>query len=152
MKKWEVPQVNVDKFVANEYVAACDFNPTTNTFTLTCDNDSLHSYGDAQHQDSNPHNDIAITLPDGALNGLSGKNTRFFSQNGASVYNATNLTDIPIGSDMNNAEYIWGFQYNPTAKRYFYHIYHLEWSLFGRSYQEYSGWHVALAGSANPLS
>ena len=151
MKTWTMPKVVIDAFAANEHVAACDFDPTTNTFTVTCDNDTLHSYGDAQHQDSNPHNDMAITLYDGALNGLSGKKTRFFSQNGARVYNADTITALPDPDDMNNAEYIWGFQYNSTAKKYFYHIYNLRTS-WPQGYNEYSGWHVTLAGSANPHS
>ena len=150
MKTWTMPRIDVEAFAANEHVAAC--TPAGGgKFTVTCDNDNLHSYGDAQHQDSNPHNDMAITLPDGALNGLSGNNVRFFSQNGASVYNASTLTAIPDPSDMNNAEFIWGFQYNSTAKKYFYHIYRLE-GLWVKDYFEYSGWHVTLAGSANPHS
>lgn len=148
MKQWMMPRVMIEGFAANEYVAAC--TPVgTNAFTLTCDNDAMHSYGDAQHTDSNPHNDRPITLPNGALDGLSGNKVRWFTESGSKIYDSANLTGTPIPSEAGNAQYIWGIQYNNrTAKKYFYHIYHMR----GNAYLEYSGWHVALAGSANPHS
>ena len=146
-----MPQVKIDQFVSNEYVATCT-STGTGSFVIACDNDSQHSYGDAQHQDSNPHNDVSVTLPDGALKNMKSGHYYWYNQNGVFFKDTTAGGYYPIKEEADGTKYTWQFIINSENPNIiYYHVYRLRFD-FSTTYTEYSGWHALVRGSANPLS
>ena len=63
MKKWVEPRIEVEEFVANEYVAACS-DPGTTTYKFVCDAESgaIFKDGGAVYLESNGESGLQLII------------------------------------------------------------------------------------------
>ena len=124
MKKWEMPQVRIDQFVANEYVSSCSISGegSGSTITISCD---WHGEEDnnPSHYGSTDNCDMTFTFPLSAWETVLG--------NGATGAHGWITTDGRTGSGRTAPTYndgvdsTWGeycLEVWKTDKRYVYNI------------------------------
>ena len=121
MKKWENPQVRIDQFAANEYVAACS-TTSDGGVTISCDYDGHYS-NNPEHGRAHDNCKMEFTIPGSGWSlakeaSHKAKGVYWVDTNGN--YIGKMSTGLP--DPVSNAPYALGVSYYDTQKRYVYNI------------------------------